>query len=807
MKLLSALTLILVFVLSQINFAQAETYKAIGAVSDLMTSKPLTGASVLIMSKSSGKELKGIATDEKGFFTIENIPESKVRVRISMVGYQTQVIDSVALDQTSRLGLIHLLATTIEIPEVVIKSIKPLIEFHADRQVINMDRLPGSSGTVTEALKNSGLVEVEPSTNKITVRGQGLKIQMDGHEYNMPVEMLAQMPATMIDQVEVILAPGAKESAEGGTYILNLISKKEAYSNYSGMFSLNASSNANSFGGMYLNYKGGKLNVFSQAYGNHSIGKNINESERFVYTSPNMYYQKSAGNSKYISNFGYFKVGFDYDFDESNTATFYVNYNGYNYNGDGSNNSFVNNNNNVLQYTYDGYNKNGGANNNLSFYGFYKKKFQTKGHELLFDAMYTSFGNPTDGKMKMDYSNRVGRPEMQNNNTDVTAKTFIFKTDYVLPINTNRFEAGYNFTYRTRNNGYNVENFSYITGTWVDSLKLSNLFKYYESINALYATYAHKLGNFDVKFGLRAENLASEGSQITQNTSFSENFLSFFPNLNLAYKLSEMYQLSINAFRRVTYPQIYYINPFRRYLGLNNYSAGNPKIKPTYVNSVALNFSQFISVFYNYTTGTVTSAMTTENDSTLISTFLNLNNDKSYGVNLTLPYYNSPMMPFKLPDFISSCYISFNYRYSKQSGQFLKEDLSLINKSYTLNAYLGFKLWWDIDANVSVYYVPRTENRRMVRGEMKYTSLYFSKTMLDRKLRINIYINDIFNSSKNYNESIGGSYYTKSTYEMLNSRSISIGLSYMFNDYKDRRDRNLDDGRDGGGGNNGGGGF
>jgi len=90
---------------------------------------------------------------------------------------------------------------------------------------------------------------------------------------------------------------------------------------------------------------------------------------------------------------------------------------------------------------------------------------------------------------------------------------------------------------------------------------------------------------------------------------------------------------------------------------------------------------------------------------------------------------------------------------------------------------------------------------------MKYTSLYFSKTMLDRKLRINIYINDIFNSSKNYNESIGGSYYTKSNYEMLNSRSISIGLSYMFNDYKDRRDRNLDDGRDGGGGNNGGGGF
>lgn len=804
MKLHFFLAFVLFLVVSQINYAQAETYKAIGAVSDLMTSKPLTGASVLILSKTSGKELKGIATDEKGFFTIENIPESKVRVKISMVGYQTQVIDSVALDQTSRLGLIRLLATTIEIAEVVIKSIKPLIEFHADRQVINMDRLPGNSGTVTDALKNSGLVEVDQSTNKITVRGQGIKIKMDGHEYNMPVEMLAQMPATMIDQVEVILSPGAKESAEGGTYILNLISKKEAYSNYSGMFSLNMSTNNRGFGGTYLNYKANKLNMFGQAYGNRWASKNINEYERLVYTSPNMYYQKTQGDGKSIGYAGNIKFGFDYDFDEKNTTTFFVNYTGYNFDSEGNGNSFINNNNNVRQYDYVSHNTNFSVNSNLSFYGFYKKSFEKKGNELLIDAMYTIFGNPSDSKMKWDYSNKIGRPEMQNSNTDVTAKTFILKTDYILPINTNRLEAGYSFTYRTRDNDYNVENFSYSTGTWLDSLKLSNVFKYYESINALYVTYAHKLGDFNAKLGLRAENLSTEGRQVTQNTNFQENFLSFFPNLDLSYKLSDMYQVSINAFRRVTYPQIYYINPFRRYQGLNNYSAGNPKIKPTYVNSVAFNLSQYISVFYNYTTGTITSAMTTENDTTLISTYLNLNNEKAYGVNLTLPYYNSPMMPFHLPDFITNCYISFNYRYAKQSGQFLKEDLSLIDKSYTFNAYVGVKLWWDIDANISVYYMPRTENRRMIRGAMNFTSLYLSKTFMDRKLRLNISVMDLFNSNKNYNESIGGNFYTKNSYQMLNSRSISIGISYMFNDYKDRRDRKIDDGRDSSGGNNGG---
>lgn len=763
-----------------------------------MTSKPLVGVSVVVFSKTSGKEIKGMATDAKGNFTIENIPESKVRVKFSNVGYQTQVIDSVALDKSPRIGLIRLMATTIELPEVVIKSMKPMIEFHADKQVINMDRLPGNNGSLTEALKNSGLVEVDPATNKISVRGQDLKIQMDGREYPMPSEMLGQLPATMIDQVEVILAPGAKESAEGGTYILNLITKKEAFSNFSGMFSLSSSTNKNSFGGSYFNYKVDKLNLFGQAYGSYFGNNNLNESERYVYSSPSMYYQKSSGEGKNSYYGGYFKFGFDYDFDANNSVTFFTNYNGYKYNSDNTGYSFVNNSNNVFQYSYNRINNNDGANNNLSFYGFYKRKFETKGKELTFDAMYTIYGNPTNAKMNLDYSNRTGRPQLQNSNTDVNAKTLIMKTDFVLPIGQNRLETGYNFTYRTRNNDYNVLDYSYQFSIWRDSLQLSNLFKYNESIHALYLTYAHKLGDFDLKFGLRAENLSTEGNQITQNINFTENFLSYFPNLNLSYKISDMFQLGFNAFRRVTYPQIYYINPFRQYQGPNFFTAGNPKIKPNYVNSYALNLSQYISLYYTYTTGNITYATTTEKDSILISSYINLNNQDTYGLSFTLPYNNTPMMPFHLPDFINSWYISFNYRYSKQSGQYLTEDLSLTDKSYTFNSYLGIKLWFDIDANISLYYVPKTENRRGVRSEMKYLSLYFSKTFMERKLRIYITMNDLLNGQRGSNEMLGGSYYTRYYYEMLNSRTIGIGISYMFNDYKDRRDRNIDDGRDAG---------
>lgn len=771
-------------------------YKVIGAVAEASTNKPLAKASVVVLSKSSGKQLGGIATDEKGYFTIDNIQENIVRVKVSMIGYQTKIMDSTDLSQSSRIGLIKLSPAFYTMPEVVIEEVKPIIEHHADKQVINMDRLPGNSGTLTDALKNSGLVEVEPSNNKISVRGQSLKIQMDGRDYNMPTEMLSQLPAAMIDQVEVILAPGAKESAEGGTYILNLITKKETFNNTSGMLTINSATNRRTYGGAYLNYKAGKVNIFGQAFGNYMSSEISQGSDRYVYSSPVMYYQKSVGGGNYKYYMGYFKVGLDYDFDEKNSMTFFVNYNGYKNTSDYSTLSDVVNKENVFQYSYNNRSESDGNNTNLSLYGFYKRKFAEKGHELNFDVMYTSFGNPTDTKMNLDYSTHPTTPQLQNSNTDITAKTLVVKVDYALPIGKNKFEAGGSFSYRNRDNEYNSLNYSYQQAAWLDSMQLSNLFNYKERIAALYLSYAHKFDKFDVKIGLRGENLSSDGNQITQNTKFAENFLSFFPNINLSYRLSDMFTLSLNAFRRVTYPQIYYINPFRRYNGPNSFSAGNPKLEPTYLNGVALNLSQYVSLFYNHTTGSITSAMTTENDSTLVSSFLNLNKDESYGISLTLPYYNSPMMPFHLPDFVSSLYVSMNYRYSKQTGQFLSEDLGITDKSITINAYAGFKLWYDIDASVSFYYIPRTSNRRMVRSEMKMFSLYLNRNFFDNKIRLYISVNDLFNAQKGYSETRGGNYYVRSNYEMLNSRGISIGIAYIFNKYQERRDRDLGDGRD-----------
>ena len=55
---------------------------------------------------------------------------------------------------------------------VEITGQKPMVEFYVDKQVINMDQVPGSqSGSVSDALRNTGIVEVDPASSKISIRG------------------------------------------------------------------------------------------------------------------------------------------------------------------------------------------------------------------------------------------------------------------------------------------------------------------------------------------------------------------------------------------------------------------------------------------------------------------------------------------------------------------------------------------------------------------------------------------------------------------------------------------------------------
>lgn len=775
--------------------SNSSTYSLSGYVADSETGNGLEGVNIIFTSRRDSSFIGGVTTDSTGYFSSDKITERNVRIRFSMIGYRTKVVDSLSLESTSRIGVVKMEAGSIDMPEVVVKSIKPMIEFHADKHVVNVDQVPGNTGSLTEVLNNSGEVQVDPTTNAITVRGEAVKIQMDGHNFNMPNDMLTQMPASTIDQIEVILSPSAKESAEGGIYIINLISKKSILDNLNASINLNTSTNNRNYGGINFNYKNGKLNVFSALFGYFGEYKWFSNNEQVNYNSSSLFQQLSTGEGSGKGNNFYWKFGFDYDISETDLITFYGTYS--RYKSDNTNHNFTGifDSTDLQTYNYDNLNEGYHKYSNLSYYAFYRKKFAEKGHEITFDGMYTLMQNPSETDKNLTYSNKP--KELHNDNVNNNSKTLILKVDYKYPTEIGNFETGYNFTYRNRENDLKSLDFTELTGGWFDDMNLSNYFKYKEEIHAYYVTYDNRFGDLGIKTGIRIENLLTKGEQITTNENFTKNYLSVFPNLNISYKFNDTFQLTLNIFRRVRYPQLYYVNPFKRYMGPNSYSVGNPELEPYFLNSFGLDLSQYINVYYVFSNGLYYSANSVIDDSVSVQKYVNLNSNKTYGIDLTLPYYNSPNMIFKLPGFISMLRLQYSYNYREQTGNYMNDNLSYSGNYHYLRASIGFNLWYGINAHISYRYNPEISTVRFKRQSDSYLSVYLSKSFLENKLRVNLSVSDLLNTQRRESETFGTNFYSKSVWEMYRSRSVSIGITYLFNNYRERRDRNIDDGRDG----------
>ncbi|HEX2963144.1 MAG TPA: TonB-dependent receptor, partial [Ignavibacteriales bacterium] len=299
-----------------------------------------------------------------------------------------------------------------------------------------------------------------------------------------------------------------------------------------------------------------------------------------------------------------------------------------------------------------------------------------------------------------------------------------------------------------------------------------------------------------LKAGIRAENLHTQGDQLTSGEDFSGNFFNLFPNFNLGYKLNDMFMITFNTFRRVTYPQVYFINPFKQYMGPNSYRMGNPGLKPFFLNSYSLSLSQFINVYYVFSNGNFTRFTGNVDDSVSVYSFINLGKSKLYGIELTLPYYNSPQMPVHLPDFISMLNVVWGFTYREQEGQYLSENLTYADRRMWLRANLALNLWYDVSMSTFFMYSPRTKNARMTSNATKNLSISFSKSFLDNKLKVNLSFSDLLRAMRFDNETFGSNFYSFEKFTINNSRSVSLGLTWMFNDYKPHRERNIDDGRD-----------
>lgn len=637
------------------------------------TQKPKTS------QKAREQILATVITQSNGDFSLENLPVfGNFKLHITAVGY-TDYTAPVSFglkfqrgnnnnngDQQDRmqqmLGMIDKDLGNIKLTQsettlagvTVTASARPFFEMGVDRKIFNVDKNIVATGqTATEVMKQIPSVNVDIDGN-VTVRNASPQIFVDGRPTTLTLD---QIPADIIDKVELITNPSAKYDASGGNAgILNIVLKKNMKKGYNGGIRAGVDSRGKINTGADLNYRQGKINFFLNGMYNQRKSKGTSVIHREnIFDPPSIIDQ----NSKTVNNgyFGFLRAGFDYFIDNRNTISLAGNFNRGQFKSDEDQNI-----DSTINDVFETHNERF-ANNKRNFENIgsqlsFKHNFAKNGHDITADINYNSMSNSTDGSYITNYltpQNSVKYPPLlQKNNNSGNNKFITIQSDYENQITENmKIEGGVRAAIRKFENISNQYYFNYATGMYDLLPTISSNYKYTDNVYAAYGTYSLKVKNWSYQLGLRIESSNYDGELIGKDSTFNVTYpVSLFPSGFVTYKLNDKQDIQLNYSRRINRPNFFQLIPFIDNSDPLNLSIGNPNLKPEFTNSFELNYNYaykkganlLISAYYKRTDNLITNYISRipnpdttlyDYDSVYLTTFVNAQSSRSYGLEFT----------------------------------------------------------------------------------------------------------------------------------------------------------------------------
>jgi outer membrane receptor protein involved in Fe transport len=623
MKKNLTMLILLGLIASGSTMAQTNTQgKVTGTVNG--SAKPIEAATVNLLRAKDSSIAKIAVSNKNGEFEIEKLNNGKYLISVQSVGFKkfySNIFELTTTKNTYDLSSISLTATDKQLSDVVVVSKKPLVEQRLDRTIVNVDASITSVGsTALEVLEKSPGVSVDKDGN-ISLKGKsGVVILVDGKPSYLGAadlaNMLRNMTANQLDQIEIMTNPPAKYDASGNAGVINIKTKKNK------LKGLNGSVTVGYGQGVYpkakqsvnMNYRNGKLNVFGNYSYNHrqnfqelALERNfINSSKQLV----SIFSQNS--NSISQSNNHSAKIGADFFASKNTTYGFVIN--GFDNSSTriGESNTRIMNANAALQSITLASTPSTERFKNLSSNFNFRHKFDTTGKELTIDLDYAGYNGKNNGSLINSYFNSNNMPVLPGdtliNNLPTIISIYSAKADYTLPLKKGaKFEAGFKISYLETDN--NAKYDSIINNQYKPDYNRSNHFIYKENINAAYVNYSRQLNKkWSMQLGLRVENTHAKGDQLAKvligNATFDTTYTQLFPTAYVSYTLNEKNQFSLNYGRRINRPDYESLNPFVQFLDKYTFEQGNPGLKPQFSDNIELShlfMGGLLSTTLNYT--------------------------------------------------------------------------------------------------------------------------------------------------------------------------------------------------------------
>lgn len=642
--------------------------KISGVVIDAKTNEAVSFASAVLLDRKTKAIIKAVETDDNGAFALTNLPNGVYTFKVSYVGYQTMVRDSVAITTAVKevnFGKINMkIAAGNLLNEVAITAPKPTMQMGIDKKIFAVDQsIVSEGGSASDLLQNVPSVQTDLDGN-VSLRGSsGVKVLIDGKPSLIAggniAQILQSIPASSIESVELITNPSAKYDAEGQSGIINIVLKRNKKLGFNGSVALTGGNRDNYNANTSLSFQNKKINLYgnySYRYGNR-LGGGFNNILYFNSPYPTAYADQN-NDSRSLDKGHNVKGGIDYYVAEKSVLSFSGGFNirDNNRNEYSTINQFYANL-KPLQLSNRNNINNGNGNSydlNLDF----SHKFKKPKEELNISFGFSQGNNDNLQTYATNVFNIDGATvndiELQRNNGLGKNRNYNAQVDYNLPLGKfGQIEAGLRSQNRISDNNTWADTLNQATSEFDFNASLSNNFESKDQVHAVYFNYQNQIKNFGYQFGLRAEDASLKTNLGTYNNSQQLSYTQgevgyrrLYPSVFLTQKLNADQQLQLSYSRRVNRPRGWDTNPFLDVSDPLNHRQGNSKLRAEDVHAFELGYSKYwkkfsiISSVYFRQTNDVIQRIRTEPDANgvTISIPQNLTRNTASGVELIGKY-------------------------------------------------------------------------------------------------------------------------------------------------------------------------
>lgn len=772
-----------------------------GRVLDNSAKNPLPYSSIAIYSMRDSTLITGAISGDDGTFEIRKVAFGRYYAEVKFIGFERLFVPQIILSQESYmvdLGNIKLFQASTELDEVTVSAERFPVEYHLDKKVVQVsENLNAMGGSAAKALENVPSITVDIDGN-VSLRGSSnFTVLIDGKP--SPLEgsdALRQIPASAVENIEIITNPSAKYDPDGLSGIVNIVTKKRALDGLSGVVNTSVGTGDKYRSDFLINYKNDRLSLFFGAdYTDENRAGTRNISQMTLQNDTSKYIVHSGDGP--FNRYGYtIKGGIGYKLNETNNVALEGSY-GYSKFGRSSSEKFS-------EYTVPSsvetfYLLNESDARFEDFYSLtlnYEKLFQGKDHKLTTYLYYSKeWGGSNENVNEYDtdenwiiddedpYLIFVEEPGRESE--------LRYQLDYTKPVGKDgKFETGYQLRSDQENESYNFNEWDSGLGDWVDNPLYTNSLVFKRNLQSVYGIYANQLLGFEYQLGLRAEyTFRSVKNAKSEFPSELERF-DYFPTVHLSRKIGKQDQAQANYSRRIRRPRGFELDPFINYMDPNTARVGNPDLLPEYVDSYELTYQKgigksFISLesYYRLTHDAMTRVTELQDDGTRLLTTKNMNEEHALGAELMFNFQPGKWVNLN---------ISGNLYQYKLIGTVADSDVSNSSTNYDARGNINFKLSPTTRLQVQGFYQGPSVTAQGKREDFLMTSAALKQDFFKEKLSATIQMQDIFGTASSNFTNAGSNFYDSINMKR-ESQVVTLTLSFRINNYKKQNGQRNDD--------------